>query len=199
MAQSQRYASDGETYIQFLELTEDALCALGGRAKCNPPFRSREAVDGLWERLAGGKIDIVTSDHSPYRPSRKGTTDIFDAWAGLPGAETLATLLYSHGVATGRISLGQFQELLCAGPARIFGLLRKGKLAAGYDADFVIFDPDHRHMLREGKLHRRVGWSPYHGHELSGEVLATYLRGRCVFDRQRVIGKPGTGRFVRPE
>ncbi len=195
---SQGVAATGETCVQYLVLTEDALRTLGGRAKCNPPLRTQQDVDALWERLTSGDIDIVTSDHSPYPLARKETASIFQAYAGLPGAETLGTLLFSEGVATGRITLGRFLEVLAEKPAGIFGLQDKGRLEVGRDADFVVFDPDHSHVLDERMLHQRCGWSPYHGRLVRGRVEATYLRGDCIFRDERILASPGTGRFLRP-
>jgi len=188
----------GETCLQYLLLTMDALREQGGRAKCNPPLRSQDDVDGLWSRLQGGLVDIVTSDHSPYPLHRKETDDIFDAFAGMPGVETLGTLLYSEGVATNRVGLGRFLELVSSGPADLFGFSRKGRLEVGADADFVLFDPDHEWTLDEGALHYAVEWSPYHGRSVRGRVLSTWVRGRCVYQKGAVTERPGIGRFVRP-
>ena len=196
---SRGVAATGETCLQYLLLTMEALRTLGGRAKCNPPLRDAEAVEGLWDRLQSGSIDIVTSDHSPYPLHRKETADIFDAYAGLPGAETLGPLLHGAGVATGRIDLRRFLELVASGPARIFGLSRKGRLEVGADADFVVFDPEARWTVRDEETHYAVGWSPYHGHEVRGRVLSTWLRGRCVYDDGAVIGEAGSGSFLRPD
>ena len=188
----------GETCIQYLLLTEDVLLRLGGRAKCSPPLRARKDVEGLWSRLREGKIDIVASDHSPYALAKKDTSSIHDAYAGLPGVETLGALLYSEGVARGRISLRTFVEVLSAAPARIFGLRHKGRLQRGRDADFVIFDPDRKWAVDQAALRQKVGWSPYHGRDVRGRVEATYVRGQCVFAQDKVLAAPGAGRFVRP-
>jgi len=188
----------GETCLQYLLLSMDALREQGGRAKCNPPLRSRDDVEGLWSQLREGLIDIVTSDHSPYPLHNKETEDIFEAYAGMPGVETLGTLLYSEGVAAGRIGLDRFVRLVASEPAHIFGFDRKGRLEAGADADFVVFDPEATWILNEGKLHHPVGWSPYHGREVRGRVVSTWLRGRRVYDGGRIVAEPGSGRFVRP-
>jgi allantoinase len=186
----------GETCLQYLLLTMDALRELGGRAKCNPPLRSQEDVDGLWKQVQDGTVDIVTSDHSPYPLYRKETEDIFEAYAGMPGAETLGTLLYSEGVATGRIGLGRFLDLVASGPADVFGLEQKGRLSEGADADFVVFDPNNEWTLDESEMHYAVGWSPYQGRPVRGCVVSTWLRGRCVYEGGQVRAEPGSGRFV---
>lgn len=196
---SRGVSATGETCLQYLLLTMDALVESGGRAKCNPPLRSREAVDGLWRQLQDGSIDIVTSDHSPYPLHRKETANIFDAYAGLPGAETLGPLLYSEGVAAGRIDLGRFLHLVASGPAEVFGLRRKGRLAPDADADFVIFDPEAEWAVADEATHYAVGWSPYHGRRVRGRVVSTWLGGRCVFRDGTVVGAAGDGSFVRPE
>jgi allantoinase len=176
----------------------EALRTQGGRAKCNPPLRSQEHVDGLWEQLRDGRIDIVTSDHSPYPLDLKETPDIFEAHAGMPGVETLGTLLYSEGVAPGRIGLDRFVQLVASRPAAIFGLSQKGRLEPGADADFVIFDPNVEWTLDEGETHYGVGWSPYHGRSVRGRVASTWLRGSCIYADGEISGEPGTGQFISP-
>jgi allantoinase len=195
---SQGVSATGETCLQYLLLTMDALSAQGGRAKCNPPLRSQDEVDALWARLESGVIDIVTSDHSPYPLHRKETPNIFDAFAGMPGAETLGPLLYSAGVATGRIDLARFVELVCSGPADVFGLVQKGRLSEGSDADFVVFDPNAEWTVQDDATHYAVGWSPYHGQEVRGRVVSTWLRGSCVFRDGDVVVEAGVGKFVAP-
>jgi allantoinase len=195
---TQGVRATGETCLQYLLLSMEALRTLGGRAKCNPPLRAKEYVDGLWEQLQDGLIDIVTSDHSPYPLSLKETPDIFEAYAGMPGVETLGTLLYSEGVATGRIALDRFVQLVASGPAAVFGLGTKGRLEPGADADFVIFDANAEWTLDEGETHYGVGWSPYHGRRVQGRVASTWLRGSCVYANGEIKGEPGTGQFTRP-
>jgi allantoinase len=188
----------GETCLQYLLMTMDALSEMGGRAKCNPPLRTQDDVDGLWRQIQSGAIDIVTSDHSPYPLHRKETENIFDAFAGMPGAETLGPLLYSEGVAAGRIDLARFLDLVASGPAKIFGLSRKGRLEAGADADFVVFDPDAAWTVDEDTMHYAVGWSPYHGRAARGKVRSTWVGGRCVYEDGSVVAEPGAGSFVGP-
>jgi dihydroorotase-like cyclic amidohydrolase len=116
----------------------------------------------------------------------------------MPGVETLGTLLYSEGVATGRIDLKRLVQLVSSGPAAVFGFASKGRLEPGADADFVVFDPDAAWQLDETEMHHAVGWSPYHGRDVRGRVVSTWLRGRCVYREGQVVADPGAGRFLRP-
>ncbi|MEC7901080.1 MAG: dihydroorotase family protein [Acidobacteriota bacterium] len=188
----------GETCLQYLLLSMDALQQQGGRVKCNPPLRSKGDVEGLWTLLQDGVIDVVTSDHSPYPLHRKEGANIFEALAGMPGVETLGTLLYSEGVAKDRIELGQFVKLVASGPAALFGFGQKGLIEIGADADFVVFDPDVEWILDENALHHSVDWSPYHGLHVQGRVISTWLRGSCIYEGGEILAEPGTGRFISP-
>ena len=196
-----RYRQDGvrvsaETCVHYLLLDETALERLGGRAKCNPPLRSASDVAGLWDLLADGRIDLVASDHSPYPLNEKDVGDIFAARPGLPGVETLAVLLYSEGVAAGRLSLARYASLLSSAPAATFGFQRKGSIAPGMDADLMVLDPDARHTIRAEALASPIGWTPFDGREVRGRVVRTYLRGALAFDGVQVTATPGSGRFV---
>ena len=188
----------GETCLHYLLLSMEALQKQGGRAKCNPPLRTKDDVEALWTLLHEGFIDVVTSDHSPYPLHRKETGDIFEALAGMPGVETLGTLLYSEGVAKNRIKLGQFVQFVASGPAALFGFGQKGRIEIGADADFVVFDPDAEWILDENELHHSVDWSPYHGLHVQGRVISTWLHGRCIYEGGEIAAEPGTGRFISP-
>ncbi len=200
-----RYRAEGvrataETCIQYLVLDEGAMDRLGALAKINPPLRAPEHVAALWDYLAAGRIDQVTSDHAPWARERKGNTgDIFANASGAPGVETLLPLLYHHGVAAGRISVLDLVRLLAEGPARTFGLFpRKGALVPGGDADLVVLDPAARWTVRAARLHSACGWTPYEGMELQGRVVQTFVRGRPAYEDGAVVARPGDGRFVRP-
>lgn len=191
-----------ETCTHYLVLDERALAEHGGRAKCNPPLRAPHEVEMLWARIASGDVDLVTSDHSPY-PAERKRGPILEAAAGLPGVESLLRMLYSEGVASGRIDLSTLTRLVAERPAEVFGLSRKGRLEPGRDADVVVFDPVHRELLDEATLHHPAGWSPFHGREVTGRVESVLLRGQTVFDRAvesgaRFPAGAGAGRFVAP-
>lgn len=189
-----------ETCIQYLVLDEQAMERLGPLGKINPPLRSREHVAALWEYLAAGRIDQVTSDHAPWALARKSNReDIFENASGAPGVETLLPLLHHYGVAGRRIPLLDLVRLLAEHPARNFGLFpRKGVLAPGADADIVVFDPDASWTVRGARLHSGAGWTPYEGLELTGRVAQTFVRGRLAYQDGEVLAHPGDGQFIPP-
>lgn len=164
-----------------------------------PPIRSRDFQLGLWDRAGRGLIDSVGSDHCGYSLAQRGATEAFTQVSspGIPGTETVLPLLYSFGVAAGRLSLPDLVRLTSSGPARIFGLWgRKGNLAEGFDADVVLFDPTARGPLRDEELHSAAGFTPFAGLELAGRVRTTISRGRVVYDGGVVKGPSDWGRYL---
>jgi allantoinase len=186
-----------ETCVQYLTLTEDDMERLGARAKVSPPLRSAAERDKLWGLCTAGLIDMVSSDHVPWCCDRKSRPDIFDNAAGAPGVETLVPLMYSEGVAKGRVSINDLARLLATRPAEVFGLSdRKGQIRVGYDADLTVIDPTPEWRLDETMLRSSAGWSLYHGWLIRGKVTKTIVHGQLVFEDGAVQGEPGTGRFV---
>ena len=191
--------STTETCPHYLLLSEEDMPRLGAKGKINPPLRRPQDSAGLWERLADGRIDLATSDHAPWKPDKKNHPDIFDNASGTPGVETLLPLLYSEGVARGRITLGRLVSALCERPAELFGLApRKGRLTIGADADIVVLDPEARWTIDAAELHSAAGWSPYEGMVVQGRVTHTFVRGQPVFADPLIIGEPGVGQFQAP-
>jgi len=188
-----------ETCTHYLVLDEDDLRRLGGRAKINPPLRPRAQQDALWRLLDAGRVDQVTSDHVGWARELKDTGDIFAARSGVPGLETTLPLLYSEGVVRRGLPLGTLLHVLSEGPAARYGLApQKGAIALGADADLVIFDPGERWTIDERELVCHAGWSPYHGHDVTGRVKQVLVRGATVFADGAVRGRAGSGRMVRP-
>jgi allantoinase len=188
-----------ETCPHYLLLCDDDLDRLGALGKINPPLRSAEDSEGLWERLAGGSIDIVASDHAPWLLAKKQAPVIFENSSGAPGVETLVPLFLHHGVTTGRLTIVEAARLLAETPARRFGLGgQKGTLAPGADADFIIWNPTLPTVLDGESMHSAARWTPYEGAVVRGRVEATYVRGRKVFGDGSVVGPPGWGTFVAP-
>lgn len=182
-----------EVTPQHLTLAgEDAYPRLGSYAQMNPPIRSAAHRDGLWYWLGQGVPDVLGSDHAPHTIEEKAKPYPASP-SGMPGVQTLLPLMLDH-VAKGRLSLQRLIDLTSAGPQRVFGLVTKGRIAAGYDADFTIVDLKARWTIEESWLASRCGWSPFTGMELTGKPVGTIVRGnRVMWDGQlaaAAIGQP---------
>jgi len=168
-----------EVTPQHLTLAgEEAYPRLGSYAQMNPPIRSGAHRDGLWHWLNQGVPDVLGSDHAPHLKEEKAKPYPASP-SGMPGVQTLLPLMLDH-VSAGRLSLQRLIELTSAGPQRVFGLTRKGRIAAGYDADFSIVDLKARWTIDESWLASKCGWSPFTGMTLTGRPLGTIIRGRRV-------------------
>ncbi len=188
----------GEACIQYLCMTEADIVRLGGRGKCNPPFRTAAEVERMWAALEAGEIAYVSTDHAPWPADRKRSANIFECGAGLTGLQSyaplMATLLMERG-----LPLTLMATYCAERPARHHGLDgRKGSLAPGKDADLLVLEPD-EFSFDEAAIQDRpeLRWSPYHGRRMRARVAATLLRGRVVWDGAAVLATPGTGRFLR--
>ncbi|WP_336957824.1 dihydroorotase [Sphingobium aquiterrae] len=168
-----------EVTPQHLTLAgEEAYPRLGSYAQMNPPIRSGAHRDGLWHWLNQGVPDVLGSDHAPHTIEEKAKTYPASP-SGMPGVQTLVPLLLDH-VANGRTTLARFIELTSAGPQRVFGLVGKGRIAAGYDADFTIVDLKKRWTVGPDWLASRCNWSPFEGMDLTGKAVGTIIRGNRV-------------------
>lgn len=189
--------------VTIAHLVIDYDVHTGAQAKVNPPIRSREDVEYLWEALLAGKIDWVCSDHACCQHEMKighdhdHGDDIFMAKSGFGGTEYLLAALMTEGRKRG-LSLNRMAQLVSWNPARRFGLHRKGDLAPGYDADIVLVDPDHRHTVRAADSESAQGYTPFEGIELTAEVTSTYLRGELIFQDGKIIGEPRGQYLERP-
>ncbi len=189
-----------ETCPHYLALTEEDAARLGPVAKCAPPLRGREAVEGLWTLVADGQVDMVVSDHSPAPPEVKAARggDFFAAWGGISGAQTTLAVLLTEGYHRRGLPLSRIAALTATNPARRFGLFpRKGQIAPGADADLVVVDLDRKWRLAADDLFYRHRQSPYVGRLFRGAVVTTISRGRVVYDGGRIVAEPG-GRLVAP-
>jgi allantoinase len=200
----QRAQADGvdataETCLHYLLLDESELDRQGARAKINPPLRSRNEVERLWQLLGVGRVAYVTTDHVGWTLQRKETRSIFDAKSGVPALELFLPLFFHEAVIRRKLSVGRVTQLLSENPARRLRLWpKKGSLTVGADADIVIFDPERRWRVNEASLLTPAGWSPYHGRDVVGAVDRVLVRGREVFARGEVTGSAGMGRWIRP-
>lgn len=189
----------GETCPQYLLLTRDVYKESDGHLfSVIPPLRTKADQEALWNGLRNGAIDLVTTDHCPFtRKQKEGHGSFLDLPYGLPGVETLLPLVYSEGVARGRIALVDIPRLLSEGPARINGIYpKKGALKVGADADIVVFDPNAKWVISADKLHMATDFSPYEGWTVNGRVDTVLLRGKVVYSDGEFRGKEGAGKFV---
>ncbi len=193
-----------ETCPQYLVLDESVYDPAAGcevaKFVCSPPMRARPHVDALWDALAAGSIQQVSSDHAPFRfaDQKTGGCDDFTRIPnGLPGIETRLPILFTEGVATGRISAERFVELTSTAPARIFGLDgRKGRMEPGADADLIVVDPEREVTVDAAVLHSAVDYSPYEGMRLRGFPTWTVSRGEVVVADGELAAPRGRGRLV---
>lgn len=191
-----------ETCPHYLVLTEAAYDEPDPvRCACfiiSPPLRSAADRDALWAGLADGSLDLVATDHVPHRRSvEKAETTSFDRISnGAPGIETLLSLVYSEGVAKGRITLERMVDLLSTTPAARFGLARKGVLEVGRDADVVIFDAGAHGTIRAAELHHTSDYTPYEGLATRGAVRDVFLRGTDIVRDGVFVGRRGAGSFI---
>lgn len=182
-----------EVTPQHLTLAgEEAYPRLGSWAQMNPPIRSGAHRDGLWRWLNQGVPDVIGSDHAPHTREEKAK-EYPASPSGMPGVQTLLPLMLNH-VAEGRLTLQRLIDMTSAGPQRVFGIVGKGRIAVGYDADFTIVDLKARWTVEESWLASRCGWSPFAGMALTGKPLGTIIRGnRVMWDGElanAAIGAP---------
>jgi dihydropyrimidinase len=192
-----------ETCPQYLVLDESVYDASGGcevaKFVCSPPMRASSHVEALWDALAAGSIQQVSSDHAPFRfegQKTGGCEDFTKIPNGLPGIETRLPLLFTEGVAAGRLSPERFVELTSTGPAQIFGLQTKGRLEPGADADLIVVDPDREVEVTAESLHSAVDYSPYEGMKLKGFPSWTLSRGEVIVEDGSLRAERGRGRLV---
>ncbi|MCK5934263.1 MAG: dihydroorotase [Fulvimarina manganoxydans] len=167
-----------EATPHHLTMTADDYARLGTKLQMNPPVREARHKAGIWRGIAEGVVDVLGSDHAPHTLEEKAQT-YPKSPSGMTGVQTLVPIMLDH-VAHGRLSLARFVDLTSAGPQRIFGLSRKGRIALGYDADFTIVDLKRRETIRDGWIGSKSQWTPYDGREVTGWPVGTIVRGARV-------------------
>ena len=166
---------------------------LGGYAVMNPPLRDRRHMEAAWAAVADGTADTIGSDHAPHPRAAKERPWPAVA-AGLTGVQTLVPVMLDH-VAAGRLTLERMVDLMAAGPARVYGLACKGRICAGYDADFTVVDVAARRTITNDWIASPCGWTPFDGMTVTGWPVMTIVRGSVVMRNDRVDGAP-EGRLV---
>jgi len=192
-----------ETCPQYLTWTDAAYDADDEaemiKAVISPPLRSNADRQALWLGLARGGLDVVASDHVPdsLTVEKALPAPPFPQISnGGPGIETLLAVTHGVGPAAGRLTVERLVDVLATTPARLFGLASKGMVAAGRDADLVIFDPSAPRIIRQADLHHTSDFTPYEGLSLSGAVRSVLLRGEFVVRDGVFVGRRGRGRFL---
>jgi dihydropyrimidinase len=195
-----------ETCPQYLFLSLDDLGNgfEGAKFVCSPPLRDRSAghQDELWKGLVKDDLQLIGTDHCPFDfegQKELGRGDFRKIPNGLPAVENRVDLMHDGGVVCGKITANRWVELVSTAPARMFGLASKGVVAAGYDADIVVYDPTRRHTLSAATHHMDVDYSLYEGREVVGGSDVVLSRGKVIVDGETWLGKAGDGRFVKRE
>lgn len=201
----------GETCPQYLFLTREDLDRQGmegAKFCCSPPPRDASAQEAIWRGLTNGTFQVFNSDHAPYRYDETGKFNAgpnppFRKIAnGVPGLETRMPLLFSEGVARGRLTLNQFVALTSTNAAKIYGLHpRKGTIAIGADADIAIWDPHWERTITRSMLHDNMDYTPYEGRTVTGWPRVVINRGRVVVEDESLQVERGSGTFLerKPE
>ena len=178
-----------EVTPHHLTLSSDDYARLGTLLQMNPPVRAKDHQRAIWQALQSGVVDVLGSDHAPHTLEEKAKP-YPDSPSGMPGVQTLVPVMLDH-VNKGRLSLERFVDLTSHGPARIFGISRKGRIAEGYDADFTIVDLKKKRVIENKWIESKCGWTPYDGYEVTGWVQGTFVRGRKVMWEDQILGKSG--------
>lgn len=182
-----------ETCPHYLTFAAEEIADGATHYKCCPPVRERENREKLWEAIADGTIDMIVSDHSPCTPALKlqDSGDFMDAWGGIAALQFGLPMMWTNLKARG-FGIADLTRLMSTQPAKLAGLdKRKGKLAAGFDADIIIWDPEAEFTVVPDIIQHRHKLTPYSGMQLYGKIEATYVVGNCVFrdgkfDEQRL-------------
>jgi dihydroorotase len=172
----------------------DSYRRLGARAQMNPPVRDAAHRAAIWAGLRDGIVDVLGSDHAPHTIDEKARPYPASP-SGMTGVQTLVPIMLDH-VNAGRLSLLRFVDLTSAGPARLFNIARKGRIAVGYDADLTIVDLKRRETITNGWIASRAAWTPYDGYSVAGWPVGTFVRGRKVMWQGELLA-PAQGEPVR--
>jgi allantoinase len=182
-----------ESCPHYFTITTDQFEKIGPVAKCSPPLRDEEEQGKLWSALKQGKIDMLTSDHSPCPPEMKhsDTNNIFEVWGGITGCQNNVDLMFDEAVKKRNVPITEFVRMIAFNPAKRFGFKNKGEIALSMDADIILIDPNQSYVVKKDDLYYRHKHSPYIGRKIDCRVTKTFVRGNLVFDLQEgFVGDP---------
>jgi len=166
-----------------------------------PPLRKKKNQAPLWKAVKDDVLQVVSTDHCPFRFADQKTLGLSDFTKipnGGPGIENRMQLTYHHGVNAGRMSLERFVEVTAEAPAKIFGMYpKKGILAAGSDADILIWDPEAKYTITAATQNMHTDYSIFEGFEVKGNARQVYSRGECIVDGGKFTGRVGRGEYLR--
>lgn len=183
-----------EVTPHHLTMSADSYARLGTKLQMNPPVRDGRHRAGLWKGLTAGVADILGSDHAPHTLEEKARP-YPQSPSGMAGVQTLVPIMLDH-VNAGRMSIERFVDMTSAGPARLFQIAGKGRVAVGYDADFTVVDMQRGSVITDEWIASRCGWTPYAGLTVSGWPVGAFVRGqRVMWDGDLVTA--GAGAPVR--
>ena len=203
-ARSRGWRTWGETCTQYLFIDETRLEEpdfVGAKYVYTPPPRPADNFEHLWKALRTGVLSVVSTDHCPFRWNDQktlGRDDFSKIPNGGPGVENRLHMLHHFGVRQGRLTMNQLVDLCCTQPARLFGLLpRKGTIAAGADADIVVWDSEKPLTLSAATHHSNVDYNLFEGTEVIGAPEVVLVRGQVIVDGDELVAAPGAGQFLR--
>ncbi|NGO53975.1 dihydroorotase [Allomesorhizobium camelthorni] len=174
-----------EATPHHLTLSADDYARLGTLLQMNPPVRDKRHRDGVWQGISQGIVDVLGSDHAPHTLEEKAKPYPASP-SGMTGVQTLVPIMLDH-VNAGRLTLERFVDLSSHGPHRLFGMARKGRIAAGYDADFTVVDLKRRETITNEQAGSKAGWTPYHGKQVTGWPVGTIVRGQRVMWEAEIV------------
>jgi len=190
-----RAIATAEVLVNHLtQIGPDCYAQLGGYAVMNPPIRGRRHFEAAWRAVREGLVDTIGSDHAPHSRAAK-ERPWPDTAAGLTGVQTSLPIMLDH-VNAGRLSLGRMVDLMAAGPARVFGAVTKGRIAAGFDADFTLVDLKRHCVIENSLIASPCGWTPFAGMRVTGWPVATIVRGTLVMREAEILTPPIGKRVV---
>ncbi len=192
-----------ETCPHYLTLNyQDAMSQRKQYAKIAPPLRTKKDNEELWEGLQNGSVDFIGTDHAPYEIETEKEAEgvnIWTAFPGIPGVQTMVSILVSEGYNKGRLSLSKLVEVLSTNAAKQYGLYpKKGAMYIGSDADFTIIDLEKEWTIDEKDTYSMAKYNPLHGIQLKGKPVKTVVRGTLVYDdKDGIVGEEGFGEFIK--